>query len=101
MNNPDPRVRGIKNALKKLSKMNFLSGTPQGAGNSTLLLIKEQNMEYKIKIQKVQRPTNRSFYVNMPTPLADAIELEKSEVFEWLIEDKNTLSLKRSPFNNF
>jgi len=52
-------------------------------------------MGYQVKIQKVQRPTNRSFYVNMPTPLADAIELEKGEVFEWLIEDKNTLVLKR------
>jgi hypothetical protein len=35
MNDPAPRGRGIKNALKKLGKTNFLSGTPQGAGNLT------------------------------------------------------------------
>ena len=58
-------------------------------------------MGYQVKIQKVQRPTNRSFYVNMPTPLADAIELEKGEIFEWLIEDKNTLVLKRAKAKPF
>ena len=61
-------------------------------------------MGYRVKIQKVQRPTNRSFYVNMPSPLADAIELGKGEVFEWLIEDKNTLVFKRAkpkPFKEF
>ena len=58
-------------------------------------------MGYQVKIQKVQRPTNRSFYVNMPTPLADAIELEKGEVFEWLIEDKNTLVFKRAKAKPF
>ena len=52
-------------------------------------------MGYKTKIQKVERPTNRSFYVNMPTALADAIELEKGEEMEWEIENKNVLILKR------
>jgi len=52
-------------------------------------------MGYEVKIQKVERPTNRSFYVNLPTPVADAIGLEKGEVFEWLLEDKNTLILVR------
>lgn len=52
-------------------------------------------MGYKTKIQKVERPTNRSFYVNMPTALADAIGLEKGEEMEWEIENKNVLILKR------
>lgn len=52
-------------------------------------------MGYKIKIQKVQRPTNKSFYVNMPTAIAEALNIEKGEEFEWTIEDKNTLVLKR------
>jgi hypothetical protein len=50
---------------------------------------------HKIKIQKVQRPTNKSFYVNMPAAIAEALEMEKGEEFEWTIEDKNTLVLKR------
>lgn len=52
-------------------------------------------MGYKTKIQKVERPTNRSFYVNMPTALADAIGLEKGEEMEWEVENKNLLILKR------
>ena len=52
-------------------------------------------MGYKIKIQKVQRPTNKSYYVNMPAAIAEAIGLEKGEEMEWEIEDKNLLVLKR------
>ena len=52
-------------------------------------------MGYKVKIQKVNRPTNVSFYVNLPAAIAEAIEIEKGEVFEWFIEDKNMLVLKR------
>jgi hypothetical protein len=52
-------------------------------------------MGYKIKTQKVQRPTNKSFYVNMPAAIAEALSIEKGEAFEWTIEDKNTLVLKR------
>jgi len=53
-------------------------------------------MGYKIKIQKVSRPTNNSFYVNFPSAIAEALEVEKGEIFEWFIEDKNTLFFKRS-----
>ena len=53
-------------------------------------------MGYPVKIQKVERPTNRSYYVNFPVALAQAIGLEKAENFEWWIEDKNTLILQRS-----
>ncbi len=52
-------------------------------------------MGYPIKIQKVDRPTNRSFYVSLPAALADALGIEKGEEFEWIIEDKNTITLKR------
>jgi hypothetical protein len=52
-------------------------------------------MGYKIKVQKVERPTNNSYYVNLPIALAEAIEVQKGEVFEWIIEDKNSLKLVR------
>jgi hypothetical protein len=52
-------------------------------------------MGYLIKVQKVQRPTNRSYYVNLPVVLAEAISLKKAEVWEWSMEDKNTLILSR------
>lgn len=53
-------------------------------------------MGYPVKLQKVDRPTNRSYYVNLPVPVAEAIEAEKGEQFEWTVEDKNTLVLRRS-----
>ncbi len=52
-------------------------------------------MGYLVKVQKVDRPTNQSYYVNLPVVLAEAIELHKGEPWEWLIEDKNTLLLVR------
>jgi antitoxin component of MazEF toxin-antitoxin module len=52
-------------------------------------------MGYLIKVQKVERPTNRSYYVNLPVVLAEAIELQKGDEWEWSIEDKNTLILAR------
>ncbi len=52
-------------------------------------------MGYITKIQKVERLTNQTFYANIPTALAQAIGLEKGEEFEWIIEDKNLLLLKR------
>jgi antitoxin component of MazEF toxin-antitoxin module len=52
-------------------------------------------MGYPVKLQKVERPTNRSFYINLPAALADAIQISKGEDLEWFIEDKNTLILRR------
>jgi hypothetical protein len=52
-------------------------------------------MGYLIKVQKVERPTNRSYYVNLPVVLAEAISLQKGEQWEWSMEDKNTLVLYR------
>ena len=52
-------------------------------------------MGYPVKIQKVDRPTNRSYYVNFPVALADALAIKKGEKFAWLLEDKNTLVLQR------
>lgn len=53
-------------------------------------------MGYPIKVQKVERPTNTSFYVNFPAALAEAAGVEKGEVMEWWVEDRNTFILKRA-----
>jgi len=52
-------------------------------------------MGYQTKIQKVERPTNQSFYVNLPSAVAQSMNIKKGDVFEWLIENKNLLLLKR------
>ena len=53
-------------------------------------------MGYLVKMQKVDRPTNQSFYVNFPSALAQALDIEKGESFEWLVESKNLIVLKRN-----
>lgn len=53
-------------------------------------------MGYAIRVQKVQRPTNKSFYVTLPSPIAEALNIAKGEEFFWEIEDKNTLVLRRN-----
>lgn len=58
--------------------------------------MKTQKSGYEIKVQKVERPTNRSYYLNLPVALAEALDIKKGESFLWHIEDKNTLVLQRS-----
>ncbi len=52
-------------------------------------------MGYLTRMQKVERPTNQSFYVNFPSALAQAMEVKKGEEFEWIIENKNLCLFKR------
>ena len=52
-------------------------------------------MGYTTKIQKVERPTNQSYYVNLPSALAQVMEIKKGEKFEWILEDKNLVLLQR------
>jgi hypothetical protein len=49
----------------------------------------------QVRVQKVERPTNRSYYLNLPVVLAQALEIAKGEEMVWLVEDKNTLLLCR------
>ena len=54
------------------------------------------SMGYLSKVQIIRRgKKNRQYYLICPAPLAQALELGKSEVVEWIIEDKQTLILKR------
>ena len=52
-------------------------------------------MGYKVKLQKIDRPTNKTFSVTLPVVMVEAMELKKGEMFEWFVEDKNTMVLKR------
>jgi bifunctional DNA-binding transcriptional regulator/antitoxin component of YhaV-PrlF toxin-antitoxin module len=53
-------------------------------------------MGYVSKVQVIQRANqNKQYYVICPAPLAQALEIEKGEIIEWVIEDKHTLILKR------
>jgi bifunctional DNA-binding transcriptional regulator/antitoxin component of YhaV-PrlF toxin-antitoxin module len=52
-------------------------------------------MGHKIKIQRVERGTTKSYYVNFPAALAEAAQIEKGEELEWLMEDRNIFILRR------
>jgi len=52
-------------------------------------------MGYNVKIQRVDRKTTKSFYVNFPAAVAEAANIKKSEEMEWIIEDRNTFILRR------
>jgi hypothetical protein len=52
-------------------------------------------MGHPTKIQLIQRKASEQWYINFPAALAQAMEFDKGEVWEWIIEDKNQLVLRR------
>lgn len=52
-------------------------------------------MGYPTKVQRIQRRESEQWYVNFPVPLARALEFDKGEVVEWIIQDRHTLTLDR------
>ena len=56
-------------------------------------------MGYLSKVQLIQRAGgNRQFYLICPAPLAEALELEKGEEIEWVVQDKRTLTIRPRPW---
>lgn len=53
-------------------------------------------MGYKTKIQLISRKNNLQYYIMCPTALAQALELQKGELIEWIIENKNKIIIKRN-----
>jgi hypothetical protein len=52
-------------------------------------------MGYPTKVQLIQRQASEQWYVNFPSAIAQAMEFQKGERVEWLVEDKETLVLRR------
>ena len=53
-------------------------------------------MGFISKVQVIQRgEKNRQYYMICPAPLAQALEIEKGETIEWIVQDKWTLTVKR------
>ena len=54
-------------------------------------------MGYPTKVQLVKRKkTANQYYINFPTAIAEAMDFEKGEVVEWIIEDKANLIVHRT-----
>jgi len=54
-------------------------------------------MGYPTKVQLIERKDSQQWYINFPAALAQAMEFEKGEVIEWVIQDLHTLVLHRAP----
>lgn len=53
-------------------------------------------MGYPTKVQKIQRKQGADqWYINFPTPIAQAMDFQKGEVVEWSVVDKGNLVLSR------
>lgn len=53
-------------------------------------------MGYPTKVQLIARKKGADqYYINFPTALAEALELEKGETIEWIIEDKANIIAHR------
>ena len=53
-------------------------------------------MGYPTKIQLIKRAKSEQWYINFPSAVAQAMEFEKGEQVEWLIDDCQKLVLSRS-----
>jgi len=52
-------------------------------------------MGFPTKIQLIKRIASEQWYVNLPSAVAQAMEFQKGEVVEWVIEDKQRMTLTR------
>ena len=53
-------------------------------------------MGYPTKVQQIQRKNAADqYYINCPTAVAEALEVQKGEIIEWIIEDKANIIAHR------
>jgi hypothetical protein len=52
-------------------------------------------MGFPTKVQLIQRKASEQWYINFPSALAQAMEFDRGETVEWIIEDKSLLALRR------
>lgn len=53
-------------------------------------------MGFKTKVQLIKRQKSEQWYINVPAALAQSCEFLKGELVEWVVEDRNRLTLRRS-----
>jgi hypothetical protein len=53
-------------------------------------------MGYPTKVQLIKRKQSEQWYINFPAAVAQAMEFERGETVEWIIEDKANLVLRRA-----
>lgn len=53
-------------------------------------------MGFPTKVQLIKRKQSEQWYINFPSAVAQAMEFEKGETVEWIVENKGLLALKRA-----
>ena len=53
-------------------------------------------MGYPTKVQLIKRAKSEQWYINFPAAIAQAMEFERGEIVEWVIEGKKKLILTRT-----
>jgi antitoxin component of MazEF toxin-antitoxin module len=53
-------------------------------------------MGFPTKIQLIKRAKSEQWYINFPSAVAQAMEFERGEMVEWLIDNHQKLVLTRS-----
>ena len=48
------------------------------------------------KVQLIKRKQSEQWYINFPSAIAQAMEFERGEIVEWIVEDKGQLVLRRT-----
>lgn len=62
--------------------------------------LKLRTMGFPTKIQLIKRTASEQWYINFPSAVAQAMEFQKGEIVEWVIEDKNKLTMNRTCSND-
>lgn len=52
-------------------------------------------MGFPTKVQLIRRQASQQWYINFPSAVAQAMEFQRGETVEWIIEDKSLLALRR------
>lgn len=52
-------------------------------------------MPFPTKVQLIQRQNSEQWYINFPSALAQAMDFQRGETVEWIVEDKSLLALRR------
>ena len=52
-------------------------------------------MGFPTKVQLIRRKDSQQWYINFPSAVAQAMEFQRGEIVEWIVEDKHRLLLRR------
>jgi hypothetical protein len=52
-------------------------------------------MGFPTKVQLIKRKNSEQWYINFPSAIAQAMEFDRGEIVEWLIENRGQLVLNR------